>query len=36
MVQNELLVSQTGKAKGALVLGNLLNTYLNEAHLTLT
>tara|TARA_B110000211_G_C13517495_1_gene309452 strand:+ start:97 stop:483 length:387 start_codon:yes stop_codon:yes gene_type:complete len=36
MVQNELLVSQTGKAKGALVLGDLLDTYLTEAHLTLT
>ena len=36
MVQNELLVSQTVKAKGALVLGDLLDTYLTEAHLTLT
>jgi len=30
-----LLVSQTGKAKGALALGEIIEAYLDETHLTL-
>jgi predicted DNA-binding protein len=29
-----LLVSQTGKAKGALALGEIIEAYLDETHLT--
>jgi len=34
-VEQGLLVSQTGKAKGALALGEIIETYLDEAQLTL-
>ena len=34
MVPNDLLISQTGKAKGTLVLSDLLDTYLSEPMLT--
>ena len=34
-VEQDLLVSQTGKAKGALALGEIIETYLDEAQLTL-
>ena len=34
MVANDLLISQTGKAKGKLVLSDLLDTYLSEPMLT--
>ena len=34
-VEQCLLVSQTGKAKGALALGEIIEAYLDETHLTL-
>ena len=34
-VEQGLLISQTGKAKGALSLGDILEAYLAEAQLTL-
>ena len=34
-VEQELLISQTGKAKGALSLGSILEAYLAEAQLSL-
>ena len=34
-VEQGLLVSQTGKAKGALALGEIIEAYLDETHLTL-
>ena len=34
MVAKDLLISQTGKAKGKLVLSDLLDTYLSEPMLT--
>jgi hypothetical protein len=34
-VEQELLISQTGKAKGSLALGEILEGYLGEAQLTL-
>ena len=34
-VEQDLLVSQTGKAKGALALGEIIEAYLDEAQLTL-
>ena len=34
-VEQELLQSQTGKAKGALALGDILEAYLDEAQLSL-
>ena len=34
-VEQDLLVSQTGKAKGALVLGEIIETYLDQTQLTL-
>ena len=34
-VEQDLLVSQTGKAKGALVLGEIIETYLSQDQLSL-
>ena len=34
-VEQGLLVSKTGKAKGALALGEIIEAYLDETHLTL-
>ena len=34
-VEQDLLVSQTGKAKGALVLGEIIDTYLSQDQLSL-
>ena len=34
-VEQDLLVSQTGKAKGALALGEIIETYLDQTQLTL-
>ena len=34
-VEQKLLMSKTGKAKGALALGEIIETYLDEAQLTL-
>ena len=34
-VEQRLLISQTGKAKGALALGDILGVYLDEAQLSL-
>ena len=35
VVEQGLLISQTGKAKGALSLGDILEAYLDEAQLAL-